>query len=233
MELRPGYRELPPPEAIRGVVDCLWVRVAGGGDEVRVLPDGRADVVWRQGHGTTLVGPETLAHLISYSDSEVLVGIRFQPGAAGPVMGVPLQEVRDLRVDVVDVDPSFAVAADLAPADVVARFLTAAAARQADPIVTEAVRLLERQDVGEVARELAISERQLLRRFQAAVGYGPKTLARVLRFRRFVEAVDGGKTNLASLALDAGYADQAHMTRETTRLAGVTPLQLVSSRARS
>jgi AraC-like DNA-binding protein len=126
------------------------VRVTGGADEVRVLPDGRADVVWRQGDRTTLVGPETRAQLISYSDSEVLVGIRFRPGAAGPVMGVPLHEVRDLRVDVMEVDPAFNVEADL-----------------------------------------------------------------------------------ASLALDAGYADQAHLTREATRLAGATPLELVRSRSRS
>jgi AraC-like DNA-binding protein len=233
MDLRPGYRELPAPEVVRDVVDCLWVRVTGGADEVRVLPDGRADVVWRQGHRTTLVGPETRAQLISYSDSEVLVGIRFQPGAAGPVMGVPLQEVRDLRVDVVDVDPAFEVEADLAPADVLARFLAAAADRRGDPLVTDAVRRLARQDVNEVARELAISERQLLRRFQSAVGYGPKTLARVLRFRRFLEAVDRGESDLASLALDAGYADQAHLTRETTRLAGATPVELVRSRRRA
>jgi AraC-like DNA-binding protein len=204
MELRPGYRELPVPEAVRDVVDCLWVRITGGADEVRVLPDGRADVVWRQGHRTTLVGPETRAQLISYSDTEVLVGIRFQPGAAGPVMGVPLQEVRDLRVDVVDVDPAFDVEADLAPADVLARFLEAAADRRGDPLVTEAVRLVAQHDVSVVAR--------------------------VLRFRRFLEAVDRGEADLASLALDAGYADQAHLTRETARLAGVTPLELVRSR---
>ncbi|HEX4718914.1 MAG TPA: DUF6597 domain-containing transcriptional factor [Thermoleophilaceae bacterium] len=233
MQLRPGYRELAAPEAVRDVVDCLWVRVTGGADEVRVLPDGRADVVWRQGDRTTLVGPETRAQLISYSVSEVLVGIRFRPGAAGPVMGVPLHEVRDLRVDVMEVDPAFNVEAHLAPAEVLARFLAAAADRRGDPLVTEAVRRLARQDVSAVARELAISERQLLRRFQAAVGYGPKTLARVLRFRRFLEAVDRGEADLASLALDAGYADQAHLTREATRLAGATPLELVRSRSRS
>jgi AraC-like DNA-binding protein len=233
MDLVPGYREIAPPEALRGVVDCLWVRVTGAADDVRILPDGCTDVVWRHGHGATVAGPDTTARLVGYSESELLIGIRFLPGAGGAVLGVPLDEVRDLRVDVVDVDRAFDLDADLAPADVIARFLSAAADRKGDPIVTEAVRRIARQDVRDVAHDLAMSERQLRRRFQAAVGYGPKTLARVLRFRRFVDAIDGGQTDLASLALDAGYADQAHLTRETTRLAGLPPLAFVRARSRA
>jgi AraC-like DNA-binding protein len=90
------------------------------------------------------------------------------------------------------------------------------------------------QDVRDVARDLAISERQLRRRFAAAVGYGPKTLERVLRFGRFVEAIDRrGGTELAALALDTGYADQAHLTRETVRLTGLSPAAFARARARA
>ena len=56
-----------------------------------------------------------------------------------------------------------------------------------------------------------MSERQLLRRFRVAAGYGPKTLARVLRFARFVGGTDRGRSDIARLALDFGYADQAHL----------------------
>ena len=67
------------------------------------------------------------------------------------------------------------------------------------------------------AHAIGIGDRQLRRRFLDAVGYGPKTLERILRFQRFL-MLEG--TDLARLALDAGYADQAHLTRECTRLAG-------------
>jgi AraC-like DNA-binding protein len=52
------------------------------------------------------------------------------------------------------------------------------------------------------------------------------------RFRRFVSLVDaaGGSTDLAQAALDSGYADQAHLTRETARLAGLPPAALVRAR---
>ena len=59
------------------------------------------------------------------------------------------------------------------------------------------------------------------------MGYGPKTLDRVLRLQRLLRALDAGRgDDLAWLALDLGYADQAHMTREAVRLAGRTPGEL-------
>jgi methylphosphotriester-DNA--protein-cysteine methyltransferase len=118
------------------------------------------------------------------------------------------------------------------PAEVVARFMSAALGRQADPLVAAAAPRLGQQDVRALARDLGVSERQLRRRFHAAAGYGPKTLARVLRFRRFVDAIDRGRADLAVLAFDAGYADQAHLTRETTRLAGLPPAAFMRARRR-
>jgi methylphosphotriester-DNA--protein-cysteine methyltransferase len=55
-------------------------------------------------------------------------------------------------------------------------------------------------------------------------------LARVLRFRRFVSRIDAGATDLAGLAAETGYADQAHLTRESRQLAGLTPAALARSR---
>jgi len=79
-----------------------------------------------------------------------------------------------------------------------------------------------------LAEAVGLSERQLRRRFTEAVGYGPKTLHSILRFHH---ALDLGRTSpngLAAIAYEAGYADQAHFTREVRRLAGVTPTELLS-----
>ena len=79
---------------------------------------------------------------------------------------------------------------------------------------------------------LGIGDRQLRRRFADAVGYGPKTLERVLRFQRFLGlAAREARPDLAWLALEAGYADQAHLTRECTRLAGLPPAALLAAGA--
>jgi AraC-like DNA-binding protein len=216
---------------LRGVVQCLWVRVTGAAEEVRVVPDASTDVVWSRGEGTTVAGPDTSAKLVAREPGDVLIGLRFLPGTGGGALGVPLDALRDLRVDVAEVDRAFDLPGDLAPDEVVPRLLAAAAGREGDPLVAIAAQRLAAKDVAAVARDLGVSDRQLRRRFHSAAGYGPKTLARILRFRSFVHAIDGGRTDLAGLALDAGYADQAHLTRETTRLAGLPPATFARSRA--
>ncbi|HEU5431885.1 MAG TPA: helix-turn-helix domain-containing protein, partial [Thermomicrobiales bacterium] len=82
----------------------------------------------------------------------------------------------------------------------------------------------------ELARQCGISERQLRRRFESSVGYGPKMLQRILRLQRLLwlaSGSDGERLGLAGLAIAAGYADQPHMTRETVALTGATPGQLL------
>ena len=73
-----------------------------------------------------------------------------------------------------------------------------------------------------VADAVGLGERQLRRAFTAGVGYGPRTFARVMRFRRALELLERGEAP-ARAAADAGYADQPHMTREARRAAGRTP----------
>ena len=103
-----------------------------------------------------------------------------------------------------------------------------------DPAVTWAARLLRdpAARAEDVAAEVGLSLRQLRRRCQAVVGYGPKTLQRVLRFRRFLSRVDARPDvlDLAAIAAEAGYADQAHLTRECGKLSGLTPAALARQR---
>ena len=77
-----------------------------------------------------------------------------------------------------------------------------------------------------------LSERQLRRRFEAAVGYGPKTFQRIVRFRRWLDRARDGppeRRSLVDLAMESGYADQAHLTREVARLAGLPPAALLAT----
>jgi methylphosphotriester-DNA--protein-cysteine methyltransferase len=78
--------------------------------------------------------------------------------------------------------------------------------------------------VADVAADLGISERQLHRRTLAAVGYGPKMLARVARLHRLVAL---GDDPLPLRALEAGYSSQAHMNDEVRRLTGTTPVRFL------
>lgn len=244
MDWSPGYRESEAPVALRAALACLWVRVVPPeGAPPLVLPDACADLIWRGGRGAFIAGPDTGPALEELPPGTILVGARFRPGAGGPALGVPLSELRDQRVDLANLSRGLArrLPVDLEP-DEALRRVTEMSARlaaegQPDSAVVQAARLLRdpRRRTEDVADGLGLSERQLRRRCHAAVGYGPKTLQRVLRFRRFVSRIDasGGLArvgDLATIAVEAGYADQAHLTRESARLAGLTPAALARVR---
>jgi AraC-like DNA-binding protein len=108
-------------------------------------------------------------------------------------------------------------------------------AAEPDPLVMRASRLLAGgAAVATASRELAVSDRHLRRRFHDVVGYGPKTLQRVLRLRRFLALAErAGTGELARLAAEAGYADQPHLTRDCTELAGLAPAALLAARSRN
>ncbi|WP_320669839.1 helix-turn-helix domain-containing protein [Patulibacter defluvii] len=247
------YRELPPPAALADRVACLWWRdpgpaAAGEEDRVVVLPDGCIDLVW-SGGVLLVAGPDTGPSPVAPS-AEVAVGLRFRPGAGPTVLGESALALRDRRVPVADLwgragrelQQRTAEAADVEArlallVDAVRGRLAAGAGPAdpaGDPLVAAAVSAIGDggSAIGELAARLAISERQLRRRFHDHVGYGPKTLDRVLRLQRFLEAVaaddPAAPATLAALAAEAGYADQAHLARETRALTGDTASALAA-----
>jgi AraC-like DNA-binding protein len=239
-----GYSERPAPPALRDVVTCVWAQVIpdDAAASVLVLPDGCTDLVWERGRGAFIAGPDTGPVPTPLPPGTLAIGIRFTPGAGGPLLGLPLCQLRDQRVEFADVQPRLArrLPGTLEPADAQALILAVAAdlsgRADADAAVTRAARLLRDPlaRTQDVASALSLSGRQLRRRWQAAIGYGPKTFQQVVRFRRFVSQLDAASSpkaiDLASIAFEAGYADQAHLTRECARFAGIPPTALARLR---
>jgi AraC-like DNA-binding protein len=240
-----GYRELAPPTGLRRALACLWVRVVPPDADapVRILPDACSDLIWRSGTGAFVAGPDTGPVIGPATPGSVFVGARFRPGAGGPALDHPLHELRNRRVHVGDLLPALARRLDpeLTPEEALRQVALAAAeltqARPPDDLVGAAARRLHdpRARSAAVAVELGVNERHLLRRFHESVGYGPKTLHRVLRFRRFLGRLDAadGDADLAGLAAECGFSDQAHLTRECSRLAGVSPAAIAYERGNS
>jgi transcriptional regulator GlxA family with amidase domain len=94
----------------------------------------------------------------------------------------------------------------------------AARAPAPDPLLSAvAAALGAGRPVAATADELGLSARQLHRRSLAAFGYGPKTLARVLRMQRAL-ALARSEVSFAETAVRAGFADQAHLAWEVREL---------------
>jgi AraC-like DNA-binding protein len=231
------YRELAPPPALRETVACVWASHDG---PVRVLPDACVDVVFSAGR-LLVAGPATRAQLAAATPGHDRCGVRFRIGAAEAALGVPAAELLDEGVALAELwgsagrrledrvararQPLHALVGGLAPR---------LAGARPDPLVrAAAVALLhDGLTLDRAGHRVGLGERQLRRRFERAVGYGPATLVRVQRFQHFLRAaaVDPG-ASLARLAADAGYADQAHLARESRRLAGLPPSALLAAGA--
>jgi AraC-like DNA-binding protein len=243
------YREYAAPPPLASFIECFWRRDLGGAaddDRGVVLPDGRVDLVWVAGQDALIAGPQTRFVPRPLDPPALAIGARFRPGAGPPLLGVPADALVDQHVALggIGTARSRALMRWLPPslepenaAPVIVSMLTRwfGMADGPDPLVGAAVRLLDRPgtSVAEISRSVGFSERELRRRFRTAVGYGPKTLQRVLRFQRVLASLaprDESAETLARLAASAGYADQAHMNRETKELSGLTPLELARTR---
>lgn len=213
---------------------CTWEQRTTFPWEQRIVPDACVDLIWSGGR-LTIAGPDTRPRLVALAPGARLVGVRLRPGVAGAVLGLPASELCDAAPDGADVlgrDEAEALLEALCSGGDPHTLLLAAVERRGavpDPVVRAALAALDHRHarVADVASDLGLSARQLQRRVAAAVGYGPKTLARVLRFRR-LQALSPAP--LVERALEAGYADQAHMTAEVTRLAGVPPVRFLKDR---
>jgi AraC-like DNA-binding protein len=94
------------------------------------------------------------------------------------------------------------------------------------PAVAHAVTRLEAaraHSVREVARETGWSERRLLDLFRRCVGIGPKVYARIRRFDRALRRAARAGRGWAGLAVECGFYDQSHLTREFQAFAGLPP----------
>jgi AraC-like DNA-binding protein len=229
-------------------VACFWTRSVGdssGDGQRRVLPDGCIDIIWIGDAEAGIAGPSTRAFVPPIPAGTTLVGVRFLPGMAPSLLGLPARDLLDLDLPLravwgraaVDLSERVASArtADARLAIAAAGLRDRLAVAQApDRLVGAAIgRLVQqpRAQVRDLSLSLDLSERQLLRRFESSVGYGPKTLQGILRMHRWLRLarqVRSGPAPLAALAAAAGYADQAHLSREVARLAGVTPTVLLS-----
>jgi AraC-like DNA-binding protein len=191
------------------------------------MPDICCDLVW--GHdGLVVTGPMTRAAPSRNVGTEVTL-LRLDPMTASARLGVSLADLTNRIVSLADIDRPLAEELEERRArgrlaDLVCRDPMA----PPDPrIAAAAVGLRRGCRVRQAADHVGLSERQLERLFVGHTGLAPKTFARILRFRGAMRSVSRG-VPLSLAAPEAGYADQAHFSRESTAFTGLPPTALRS-----
>lgn len=216
----------------------------------RVWPDGCASLVMGFfGHTSTfamVVGASTVAGEVPVHAGERYWGIRFRPEAGAVSCAQNAIVLRDARFQATELfgDDIRALAKDLetlSDPERIAGTLEAwllqrrVRADAIDDLARRAVQHIVQTDgtctMQDVADVLQTTPRQLQRRFRAATGLTPKEYANIRRARAALKRVALGESaralgGWARLAAESGYADQAHLSREWSRLMTLTPTML-------
>ncbi|GAA1309427.1 helix-turn-helix domain-containing protein [Pseudonocardia xinjiangensis] len=236
-----SYVERAPAPALAALASSVWIQQVGDRPLAqRHVPHGGAEVRCVLGEAPRLLGPLTTSTYQEIPAGGTVVGVRLRPGVLGGLVGVPADELVDQDIAGTDIWCDLAYVTDLlgnattprGALDLLQSFV-ARRAGEPDRLVNEIVRNLmpwHGSRTAALPALLSISERQLRRRCRAAVGVGPKELHRILRFQGFTARVQASvaqqgaaPVGLAGWAVETGYHDQAHLSRECRRLTGVTP----------
>src|SRR5215218_9519809 len=166
-------------------------------------------------------------------------GIRFRPAGFHPFLGAPVAGLTDRRVAVAEVfgPAGDRLVAELLAADGEARLVAVAEAfllgrpPAPDPNVPLVNRVVDQimadrdvTRVADVTDRTGMGTRRLQRLFATYVGVPPKWVIRRARLHEAVERLDrGDEVDLAFLARELGYFDQAHFTRDFRSAVGRPP----------
>ncbi|MER5943221.1 helix-turn-helix domain-containing protein [Streptomyces sp. NPDC001928] len=245
-------RILPTPRALRPWVAGIGsVSVGAEPSEPYVqLPDTATKLVFRvdeDGHRSTLVvGPRTRASYHLGKRFTSCLEMRLAPGTVRPLLGVPavdlvgdaalLEELPGARARQLARELRHMTPEQVVPhlARTLPDRLSAAADRSRTALLQAGADALSMRtghvpgQVRDVARELAVSERQLRNLFAEGVGLSPKHYARIDRVHAVLARADD--VPWAQLAVASGYYDQSHMTSDFRTLMGVPPRSYFSGR---
>ena len=214
------------------------------GFEHRLVPDGCISIVCGTSRGASrasLLGPRAEPLTVPVFPGDRYCGARFWPDTGGAVLGLPARDITG-RIVVPLSTPEWAARYAAAVSDAgddaaVSRISdemlmepVAAAPAIDQPVRAAVVALIASRGemtIKEVSAGVNLSTRQLERRFGDAVGLSPKQFARIRRVRSALTHLLGDSPRTWSqVAAEFGYADHAHLVRDTVALAGMTPTEL-------
>jgi AraC-like DNA-binding protein len=219
----------------------------------RHMPDGSAGLIVSLGDGVPgrsgpraiVSGPRSEAFVMKAVNTvDTIIGAQFTHCGAAAFLDVPLSDLRNTHVSLMDLvgrsgsllrERLLELSTAEARLDFLESWLRQRMLRRPGP--NEAIVWATRQlrgpstRVADVTAQIGRSSRWFIDRFARDVGLTPKVFSRVQRFQAALRlARPRVSVDLADLAAAAGYFDQAHLTHEFTRLAGLSPSVLFAGR---
>jgi AraC-like DNA-binding protein len=237
------YAELAPPPDLASDIVCLWtmrIDQKAGIFVQHLLSDLTVDVISLNGGPLFVMGPPTSAMQQALQSGTRLAGVRLRAGVARRLLDCPPADLLDgiapldnvIRARLRDAAAGAGHSVHATMATLLRREV-AMDDNQPDPVVRSAIDWLAGNSHGslnDLSRHVGWSSRELRRRFVATVGMGPKLAQRMLRVQHVLRLAheSEGEVSLSGLALECGFADQSHLTRELRRFAQLAPSEMRS-----
>ena len=232
-----------PSAPLAPFVDYFWLVVwdldGQAAQTQRVLPYPNAHLVF-DADRTAIHGVVRGAFVREVAGMGRVLGVRFKPGGLRPFIGFPLARLADRTLaidDVLRVGASEAERRVLGQPDqqsmiAAAEAMLLAVLPEADPRALVAQHAVQAAaaaggplSAGALAAQVGIEERSLQRLFSNYVGVSPKWVIQRFRLQEATWRLAApGPADLAALAAELGFFDQAHFTRSFTTLVGKSPL---------
>lgn len=236
------YQEIKPSEGLNNLIDSFWVFSNNKAIEnFKILPDTCTDLIFDLNQNKGFVsGVMTNYQLKEIASESKLIGVRFKTEKFGSLSKVPLNETKNLRVELSQIFPAnnLSILNQLTDFETITgkvnfleNFITTSFKQnyqREDPLILSVAHNIRSLkgivNVGEIAKSYHISLRQLERRFKSYIGLTIKEFSNIVRFDNAKKAIATfTETSLLAIAFDMGFFDHSHMNYEFKRISGENP----------
>ncbi|WP_212004969.1 helix-turn-helix domain-containing protein [Chitinophaga sp. HK235] len=246
------HQEFEPPEELRDIIKCFWYNSEDFGEEpsgFEVLPDGYAEIIFHFGDACSIsyngcLQPMPSPFIMGLLNQPVtinaknrldIIGIRCFPWTVFDLLGLPSGRdgVHILKHPVALLQPTLNKYVqegriEDALAEVKQYFLHVRSQMVIDNTLFKAGVAMREANGGLPVSQVAVAAhatvRTLERKFKHFSGYTVKDVSGLIRFEQIRNHLWlYPDSNIAGLAHELGYTDQAHLSREFKRYSGTTP----------
>jgi AraC-like DNA-binding protein len=259
-------RSYIPHAPLNDYVDVIWYYSGYQNPHVkeRLLPDGSMTLVINLNEEPTLIydrntpekfaayrgafvtGAQSEFFLTDRSSQAHTVGIHFKPGGGSFVLGLPANELKDMRISLesiwggraIDLREQLLQVESVEKKFQILEQILCERIRKSTrhPAVAYALQRMQHLDhahtVSELSDEVGLSQRRFIQVFNEEVGLTPKLFARIQRFQQVLDLVKTGSAiDWMDIAIGCGYFDQAHFIHDFKAFSGLNPTTYLSHRS--